>query len=591
MAGIRDRLDRAAALHREAAAIATAAGAALDEYERRTRSATEERSIRELAERLRAAAALLAPGWLGAPLDAVPASTPLGAATRPELVRIGTAYPLDDASFPVLVPLGNLAIDGDDRDPRVAGALRATLLRLVATARAGSLLVRPVDPAGVVFAPFRPLHDAGIMPPPVTDLAGLQAVLGEAEQWVRDDRAGRERTLLLVVASWPQATDADELARVSALAAAGPAAGLHLLVTGWPPPTLTGDLTGTAASQRLPLATQVTLRNPYALVGHPPGGSFSASVPPGLAPLAGLNAHVYLDEAPPADLIARVCGDVAGQAAELARDTLGELLPAGPFWTGDAAPDLQAVAGRAGDTPVTLRISQLAPHWLIVGEPGSGRSTMLLTILYQLCTMYGPDQLHVFLLDFTGDGTFAELVPAADDPAFLPHARAVGIEPSLADGVAVLRTLVSQLARRAAAGQTLPRLLCMIDDIGPLTGGAGEAAGAGELLESLAQRGGAAGIHLVLAGQAPPPPPVASQCRVRIALPGGAAALDPANHAADELTPGTAVVNTASGLGGPRGATRAHEQLVRFPDLRADRAALAGLRHRLWRAGAEGGRA
>lgn len=586
MAGIRDRLDRAATLHREAVAIATAVGATLDEYERRSRSATEERSIRELAERLRAAAALLAPGWLGAPLDAVPASTPLGAATRPELVRIGTAYPLDDASFPVVVPLGNLAIDGDDRDRRVAGALRAALLRLVATARAGSLLVRPVDPAGVVFAPFRPLHDAGIMSPPVTDLGGLQAVLTEAERWVREKRAGRERTLLLVVASWPQATEADELSRVSALAAAGPAAGLHLLVAGWPPPTLTGDLTGTAASQRLPLATQVTLRNPYALVGHPPGGSFSASVPPGQAPLAGLNAHVYLDEAPPADLIARVCDDVAGQAAELAQDTLDGLLPDGPLWAGDAAPDLQAVVGQAGSAPVTLRLSRITPHWLVVGEPGSGRSTLLLSILYRLCTHYGPDQLNAYLLDFAGGGTFTELVPAASDPAYLPHARAVGVEPSLVDGLAVLRSLVSQLERRASTGQTLPRLLCMIDDIGPLA--TGEAA---ELLGTLAQRGGAVGIHLVLAGKVLPPAPVATQCRVRIALPGGAAALDAANHAADELTLGTAVVNTASGLGGPRGATRAHEQLVRFPDLRAGRAALAGLRHRLWRAGAEGGRA
>lgn len=61
----------------------------------------------------------------------------------------------------------------------------------------------------------------------------------------------------------------------------------------------------------------------------------------------------------------------------------------------------------------------------------------------------------------------------------------------------------------------------------------------------------------------------------------------PANHAAAALALGTAVVNTAGGLGGPRGATRAHERLVRFPDPRADRIALAGLRHRLWRAGGE----
>jgi S-DNA-T family DNA segregation ATPase FtsK/SpoIIIE len=96
-----------------------------------------------------------------------------------------------------------------------------------------------------------------------------------------------------------------------------------------------------------------------------------------------------------------------------------------------------------------------------------------------------------------------------------------------------------------------------------------------------------------LAGRTLPPEPITAQCRVRIALPGGAPALDPTNDAAAALTVGTAVVNTAGGLGGPRGATRAHEKLIHFPDPYADRTALAGLRHWLWRAGggptAEGG--
>jgi hypothetical protein len=73
---------------------------------------------------------------------------------------------------------------------------------------------------------------------------------------------------------------------------------------------------------------------------------------------------------------------------------------------------------------------------------------------------------------------------------------------------------------------------------------------------------------------------------VRIALPGGSGVLDAANDAAAGLPLGSAVVNTAGGLGGPRGATRAHEQVVRFPDPYADPVALAGLRHRLWRGAA-----
>jgi DNA segregation ATPase FtsK/SpoIIIE, S-DNA-T family len=573
VAGIRDRIDRAAATHRQAAAVASAARTVMNGYAPRSRSVTEERSIRELAERLRVAAALLAPGWLGAPLDAVPASTPLGVTTRPELVRVGTAYPLDDASFPVVVPLGHLAFDGDARDARVAGVLRAVTLRLLATARPGSMLVRAVDPVGGVFAPFAPLHDAGIMGPAVADRAGLQAVLTEAEHWVRGERAGADRAMVLVLAGWPQATEADELTRLSALAAVR--TGLHLVVAGWPPPPIAGEA---VPPPPLPNATQVRLRNPYALVGHPPGGSFGTPVPPGQPSPAGLNAYVYLDEAPPADLIARVCGDLAARAVHQARVTLGELLPDGPLWTQSAAAGLHAVVGRkVRDAPVVMQLGDLTPHWLIVGEPGSGKSALLLDILYGLCSQYGPDQLGAYLLDFTGKGTFAEFVPRPNDPSHLPHARAVGIEPSVPDALAVLRGLAA-LGHRPP----LPRLVCMIDGADRLLSTGDEAAG---LLADLAQRGGPAGVHLILAGQDLPPGPVAARCRVRIALPGGAVALDPANDAAAGLPLGMAVVNTASGLGGPRGATRAHEQLVRFPDPGTDEMALAGLRHRLWRAG------
>jgi hypothetical protein len=584
MAGIRTRIDRAAATHRQAAAIVGAARTVMTGYVPRSRSATEERSIRELAERLRVAAGLLVPGWLGAPLDAMPASTPLGEATRPELVRVGTAYPLDDASFPVVVPLGHLAFDGDARDARVAGVLRAVLLRLLATARPGSMVVRAVDPTGAMFAPFAPLHDAGIMPPPVADRAGLQAVLTEAEHWVRGDRADRDHVLLLVIAGWPQSTEASELTRLSALAARS-AGGLHIVVAGWPPPP-DGDPMASAAAEQtppLPNATQVTLRNPYALVGHPPDGSFGTPVPPGQSPSAGLNAYVYLDESPPADLVSRVCGDLAAHAVDEARLTLGELLPDRPLWTRDAAAGLGTVVGRrAGNAPVALHMNDVTPHWLIVGEAGSGKSTLLLYILYGLCSQFGPDRLGIYLLDFTGKGTFADLAPQPHDPSYLPHARAVGVEPDREEGLAVLRGLAH---RPPPGAPPVPRIVCMIDDVGRLLAGDDPVAGeAAALLAELAQPGGR-GIHLVLASPTVPPPAIASHCRVRIALPGGAAALDPANDAAAGLSLGMAVVNTASGLGGPRGATRAHEQLVRFPDPRGDRLTLAGLRHRLWRAG------
>ncbi|RQX02067.1 cell division protein FtsK, partial [Micromonospora globispora] len=110
------RASRAAALHRRAAAAATAAAGILDEI--RPAPADHHRQY-ELAERLRTAAALAAPGWSGAPLETLAVATPSGD-RPPPFVRIGTAAPLDDARFPALVPLlgsGHLSIDTDARDP------------------------------------------------------------------------------------------------------------------------------------------------------------------------------------------------------------------------------------------------------------------------------------------------------------------------------------------------------------------------------------------------------------------------------------------------------------------------------------------
>ena len=109
------------------------------------------------------------------------------------------------------------------------------------------------------------------------------------------------------------------------------------------------------------------------------------------------------------------------------------------------------------------------------------------------------------------------------------------------------------------------------------------AAEAVALLESLARKGRSYGIHLVLASQTvlgvealyAKRDSIFGQFPVRIALPGGGDVLEPTNDSAAGLPLGTAVVNTAGGLGGPRGATRGHERTVRFPDPHADRAALS----------------
>ena len=245
MARLRARIARAAALHRQAEAVAGAAGQLLHAYTPVSAAAEQHAEERTLAARLRATAARLAPGWLDAPLDALSTTTPLGSPTLPTFVRVGQAHPLDDACFPVMVPLlraGHVAIDADARDPRVAGLLRTLVLRLLAAAPAGSVLVRIVDSAevGATFEAFQPAP----FPAAVTDQGGLRRLLAEAEQWVANrNESPTAPTLLLVIASLPELTDGSDLARISALAKAGPSGRLHIIAAGWPPPPLTAETT------------------------------------------------------------------------------------------------------------------------------------------------------------------------------------------------------------------------------------------------------------------------------------------------------------------------------------------------------------
>src|SRR5215212_11371267 len=101
VAGSATRIIQAAALHRQAEAMAEAAGLALESA---APAVSDPRKQHQIAERLRAAAMALAPGWLSAPLDAQSPTTPLGGAYPPRFVRLGVAQPLDDARFPAIVP-------------------------------------------------------------------------------------------------------------------------------------------------------------------------------------------------------------------------------------------------------------------------------------------------------------------------------------------------------------------------------------------------------------------------------------------------------------------------------------------------------
>jgi hypothetical protein len=554
---------------------------------------------RMLACRLADLAKPLTPGWLGARLDVSAADLPLGvdaAAQAAVMIRLGEAFPVPDASFPVVVPLlgvGHLTIDTDARHEQVAGWLRSILLRLTAAFPDGVLRVLPVDGAtlGAAFAAFRPLIDSGVWGRPATDADSFRALLGQAEDQVADAQAGQRDLpfLLVACAALPVGVGPAEYARLAALAHAGPAARVHLLVCGWPP-------TQTYGGQ------PAVLDNTTQLTGQ--GNGFHVSEPAGRHRFdhagTGLPALVALDRPPAPELIAFVCANLARTARTLAAVDFAALMPQ-EIWRESSAEGLRTAVGREGRQWCELALDDVTPHWLVGGRTGSGKTVFQLNVLYGLMSRYSPDELSVYLLDFKEGISFSEFVPTAHDPTWIPHAATVGIESDREYGLAVLRALSREMNRRAGefkrAGVTrladlrarkadiaMPRVLTVIDEFQVLLAGNDTiAAEAVALLEEVARKGRSYGIHLVLASQTlsgiealwTKSESIFGQFPLRVALSGGGGILDTLNDAADNLDVGTVIVNTAAGAA-------EGNRLVKFPN--APQPALAAQRQLLWEA-------
>ncbi|MFI5959294.1 FtsK/SpoIIIE domain-containing protein [Cryptosporangium sp. NPDC051539] len=183
---------------------------------------------------------------------------------------------------------------------------------------------------------------------------------------------------------------------------------------------------------------------------------------------------------------------------------------------------MTAKIGRAGLDVVELELrgsDPSLPNVLIGGASGQGKSNLLLVLLHSIAASYSPDEVAMYLLDFKDGLEFDRLGPRPGRPWHLPHARVLGLEGDRAFGLAVLRYLDGEFRRRAEqfrlagandlAGyrtlrpnETVPRLLLVIDEFQVLVAEDDDIARASiVILETLARRGRAVGVHLVLASQ------------------------------------------------------------------------------------------
>jgi len=219
----------------------------------------------------------------------------------------------------------------------------------------------------------------------------------------------------------------------------------------------------------------------------------------------------------------------------------------------------------------SLRLGEgVKQHVLIAGKTGSGKSSLLHTIITAGAARYRPDQLHFYLLDFKKGVEFKIYADAG-----LPQARVIGIESEREFGRSVLQRLDADLQSRGEkfrdagvqelsefrerTGQVMPRIMLVVDEFQELFSRDDRlAADCTVLLDRLVRQGRSFGMHVILssqslAGAQSLPRATLGQMAVRVALQcsesDAVLILSDDNTAARLISrPGEAIYNDAGGL-------------------------------------------
>lgn len=418
---------------------------------------------------------------------------------------------------PAVVPFlgaGNVIVHGSG--PAVLRHLRSFLSSAVTATAPGQLDLAAYDPRLTgLMAPFSPLkaEHSLVTASSTAELDELLTRLAADVGRVRDEMRGFvgdlvayrssigepiERLQIVVLTDYPFDVRPDQHRQVVDLLRVGPAAGISFLVGFDPAQRAECDLDASevlAHGEVLDIspATVSWRRHPLPQVEVPDVADT-------------LDAHVdrWVREA------------AVSRGAPVTFDELHQ----GTDWQHSSAEGITFTLGKRSARPHEIRLGDrdLQKHnVLVTGAVGQGKSNLLMAMVHSLAHRYDPDELDLYLLDFKEGVTLYPLAPTPTSPSFLPHARLIGLESDVPFGLAVLRHLQTEFARRAklvkphgddigkyraGSGRPMARIVVVIDEFQVLFEGSDKLADeAVAALSNLSRKGRAYGIHLVLASQ------------------------------------------------------------------------------------------
>lgn len=173
-----------------------------------------------------------------------------------------------------------------------------------------------------------------------------------------------------------------------------------------------------------------------------------------------------------------------------------------------------AVLGLAEDgRPVVLDFAtQQLPHMLIVGEPEAGKTALLRTMAVSLAMTSRQSQVQLAVIDPHFD-ELARVDPLLSPLDYLPHMMAP-LTVGLDETSQLLNFLVGEMKYRSGRQVVWPTIALFIDRADWLLREGGPAVR--DAITQLAQRGEAAGIHLVLAVSAVDDPALTNMLKVNL---------------------------------------------------------------------------